>query len=351
MVGQELVDKSTTGRVRPWKEHKINSGTMVDRYDYLIQKGHEGYRSKAQRMRECGSRLTFVECKEHGYRKLQKAFFCKARLCPLCTWRKSLFTYHQFNQVAHKVIEDHPGTKFLFVTLTSKNVNGDGLKAELRGQAKAFGKMLRYKRVQGAVKGFFRSSEVTYNPERKNYHPHIHAILAVNSRYFKNSEYIKQAEWTELWQKALKVDYKPRVDVRKVKAKHQGVPTIQEDLAAVGAEVAKYSVTVKDIIAPAPRPKDSWGMKDAKLQMRNDPVWQADVIHTLEDQLHKVRMQGYGGILKDAYGALNMTDVEQSDLITMPDEQAEVCTCPICQSELSQVHVLWHPDRHQYLYE
>ena len=42
--------------------------------------------------------------------------------------------------------------------------------------------------------------------ERMNVHPHFHAMLLVKSTYF-NRDYINQAEWTDMWIKAMRLDY------------------------------------------------------------------------------------------------------------------------------------------------
>ena len=39
-----------------------------------------------------------------------------------------------------------------------------------------------------------------------NVHPHFHAMLLVKSTYF-NRDYINQAEWTDMWIKAMRLDY------------------------------------------------------------------------------------------------------------------------------------------------
>ena len=41
-----------------------------------------------------------------------------------------------------------------------------------------------------------------------NVHPHFHAMLLVKSTYF-NRDYINQVEWTDMWIKAMRLDYYP----------------------------------------------------------------------------------------------------------------------------------------------
>ncbi|WP_187337679.1 protein rep, partial [Lactiplantibacillus plantarum] len=76
--------------------------------------------------------------------------------------------------------------------------------------------------------GYLRSTEITVNEQDGSYNQHLHVLLFVKSSYFKNSNnYLAQAEWTGLWQRALKVDYEPVVHVQAVKAnKRKGTDSL-----------------------------------------------------------------------------------------------------------------------------
>ena len=82
-----------------------------------------------------------------------------------------------------------------------------------------------------------------------NVHPHFHAMLLVKSTYF-NRDYINQAEWTDMWIKAMRLDYYPQVDIRAVKPNPR--KTVDENKAKLhGAvlETFKYSVKPSDMLA------------------------------------------------------------------------------------------------------
>src|SRR5699024_11302337 len=99
--------------------------------------------------------------------------------------------------------------------------DGQELKKALSEMTKAFNKIKQYKKVKQNLLGFLRATEVTVNSKDNSYNQHMHVLVFVKSSYFKNSEnYISQAELTELWQKALKVDYRPIVNVKAVKQKN-----------------------------------------------------------------------------------------------------------------------------------
>lgn len=362
MHEDELVDRSATGKVRPWKQHKISNKKLIGLYEILNRQKGNKYESRVKRMQECADTLIFESCTNNPthHKRLKKASFCKQRFCFICSWRKTLFIFHQFLAVAEHVIKKHPQYKFLLLTLTGRNCTGEELSQEITHYLESFRRMTRRKQFADNIKGFFRTVECTYNPETDTYHPHIHCILVVPSSYFKKG-YIKQDEWTDLWRKSLRADYQPIVDIRKIKPKKQGVKTVQEEidymnqsahdsaLAAAGAEVAKYAVKMGDIIHPKPKKGDTLQMRMAKANLEKDECRQAMILDTLEDAMKNRRFIAYGGILKEAYKELGMVDLEKADLVNIGDEEKQ-CTCPVCSSELVQIQYVWNQATQAFLY-
>ena len=131
----------------------------------------------------------------------------------------------------------------MFLTLTVKNAySAEELKASLRALTKAFGKLSRYKKVSKNLLGYLRSTEITVNEQGGSYNQHLHVLLFVKSSYFTGDSvnYIKQEEWTKLWQRALKSDYEPVVHVQAVKAnKRKGTDSLQA--SAEETEVGRAS--------------------------------------------------------------------------------------------------------------
>jgi plasmid rolling circle replication initiator protein Rep len=348
---RKLSDKSSSGRERPWRKHKISNVATVD----LLRKINHG--KKARNIADCGDVLEYDECPNGHWKKLRKAYFCKDRVCSLCNWRKSLFTFAQFLIVAHRVLADYPNIQFVFLTLTVKNCELEGLSDAIKHYLQSYRRFLACKRVKSAFKGTFRSLEVTYNPVTNTFHPHLHCVAAVNKHYFSSRDYIKHPEIKALWKRSTKADYEPNCYIEKIKPRNKRLNTIQEDinlmdktlienaLVAGGAEVAKYSVKVGDITNPLIKPDDSKEMVRTKIALREDPDWQGEVLRHLINGIKRHRLIAYTGIFKEAYMALKCDDVESSDLISMPGESKE-CTCPICQSELTQVHYLWDGDNY-----
>ncbi|MTE28523.1 replication protein, partial [Winogradskyella sp. ZXX205] len=77
-----------------------------------------------------------------------------------------------------------------------------------------------------------------------------HVLLPVKKSYF-GKNYIKQTEWTSLWKKAMKLDYTPIVDIRRVKGKakidaEQIENDVREAMMEQKAVLEIYKYPVKD---------------------------------------------------------------------------------------------------------
>ena len=79
-------------------------------------------------------------------------------------------------------------------------------------------RFVQRKQFKKISKGYVRKTEITYNPERNDFHPHIHMLIAVESNYFKNPNlYVKQDDWLEIWKKCKRDDSITQVHIKKSK--------------------------------------------------------------------------------------------------------------------------------------
>lgn len=261
-----------------------------------------GLEGKSNRVFYCGSYLEFAheissdgEVLETG--KLHSANFCRDRMCPMCSWRRSYKIFGQVSQIMEIIGDKY---KFLFLTLTVPNCAGDDLAGTLDRMMNAFRKFIRYKDFK-VVKGFFRALEITRNKDPKSksygtYHPHFHVVLAVPKMYGKGSCYVGRDRWLELWQKAMKDHSITQVDIRVARDKNASESASQE-LASAVAEIAKYAVKDSDYIYP--------GQEDLTDQ----------IVTTLTGALHHRRLVAYGGVFQDAFEKLKLDDPEDGDLV------------------------------------
>lgn len=127
--------------------------------------------------------------------KLVAANFCRLRLCPMCQRRKSLRAYSEIIRIA----ESLNSFKFIHLVLTIPNVSAQDLSAAVSRLFSSSRRLFSLSAVKKAFKGVLRACEVTYNSDRKDYHPHLHCLVAVNSSYFSSRDYLSQAELLRLW--------------------------------------------------------------------------------------------------------------------------------------------------------
>lgn len=320
-----LQDKTATGKKRDWKGKKVRSSLMSSHYEGLEKRiGAPYYGKKAEKISNCAECLTFKREKETGRLKLYQAYFCKVRLCPMCAWRRSLkIAYH--NKLIVEEANKQYKPAWIFLTLTVKNVEGDQLKQTITDMMQGYRKLFQYKKVKTGTLGFFRALEITKNHKENTYHPHFHVLIPVKRNYFGKS-YIKQAEWTSLWKKAMKLDYTPIVHVQRVKGK-KGI-----DAEAIEKEVREAMEEQKAILEISKYP-----VKDTDV-IRGNGVTEEnlDTVYYLDDALSARRLIGYGGILKDIHKELNLTDAEDGDLIKIEEDNDEVA------NETFEVMAHWH---------
>lgn len=268
---------------KPWDTHRANASQV----QALYQKSE--FQQYATRIQECSQRLGFAfQAQDSGELKLrlQQARFCRVRHCPVCQWRRVLKWRAKFFTAVPKVMEAHPNARWLFLTLTVRNCPVSELRATLGQMNKAWERMS--KRKQFPALGFVRSTEVT-RAENGDAHPHFHCLLIVKPSYFSGQNYVTQAQWGELWQQSLRVDYLPIVDVRSVKPRHAKTNGISVALL----ETMKYTVKPDDLL--------------------HDAAW----LQELTKQLHKTRAVSVGGLLRDY-----IDDKEPDDLIHVDEEAA-----------------------------
>ena len=209
---------------------------------------------------------------------------------------------------------------YIFLTLTVKNCEGDKLSETIDQMMEGWHRLTSQKAFKQAVKGWFRALEITHNVDRKSsaydtFHPHFHVLLAVNKSYFKDKEYITQVKWTELWKKAIRTNYTPVVDVRKVKG---------ENGAAV-AEVAKYTVKDKEYIIP-----EEWDLT-------------VETVRILDAALDGRRLVAYGGAMKEWHKKLNLDDEVDGDLVNVGEEETDAA------ETTREEAYFWHTGYSQYI--
>lgn len=306
-VNQEeiLVDKNSRGKDRNWRGRKILSLKLADIFKELQYKD-----SLIERVATCGDTLRFIR-REDGSLKLYQAYFCKNKLCPMCNWRRSMKYSYQTSRIVDEAIKQSPKGRFLFLTLTVKNVEGQALNSTISQLTKSFDRLFKRAKVQRNLLGYLRSVEVTHNEDDNSYHPHIHVLMMMRPSYFKGENYISQKEWGNLWSQSLKVSYKPMIDIRTVKETGKG-------LRGAVLETAKYPT------------------KPIKLDIENKQV-----VDDLYNGLYRKRQLGYGGLFKTIKKQLALDDVESGDLVHTSDDKENI-------SKGTEIVAIWNANKQNY---
>ena len=268
---------------RIWDKHRYSADLVADHY-----RGEADFEKYALRMDTCAQLLDFklLPNLDTGQLelKLSGARFCRVPRCPICQWRRSLKWKGRALQVLPLVLEDYPKYRWLFLTLTQKNCLVMELRKTITEMNKSFVRLTKLK--CWSVQGWIKSLEVTRSYDG-NAHPHFHCLLMVSPSYFSRN-YISYEDWTGLWQKAARLDYKPQVYIRAV-SKNQN-PTI------LIPEILKYSLKESDL----------YKSKEFLLEVTR--------------QLYKMRCISVGGVLRQY---LKKIEEEPEDLISINELETE----------------------------
>lgn len=270
-------------RDKPWDKHRGNADKVSAFY---AGSEFQGY---SDRIHDCSELLDFrlVPDDDDGLFKLKlsSAKFCRVRHCPVCQWRRSLMWKAKAYKVLPKLVNEYPTYRWLFLTLTVRNCPITELRQTLGWMHESFKRLTKLKSFPAV--GWIKSTEVTRGKDGSA-HPHFHCLLMVQPGYF-GKNYIKQAEWVEMWRKCLRIDYDPILDIQAIKKGQHPSSLIPELL--------KYCTKESDLVC--------------------DRQWFLE----LTRQMHKLRAIATGGLLKDYLSEL---ENEPEDLIGKDDEGEEL---------------------------
>lgn len=232
-----------------------------------------------ERMNLCASTL-FFGYTEDGERRLRNTSYCRARLCPVCQWRRSLKVRGQMTEILEHV-ERAQGLRYIMFTVTVRNCQSRDLRPTLKTMLRAWGRLTSRAWFKKICLGVYRAVEVSINPLDKSCHPHIHAVLAVRPGYFSGRDYIKTEEWAQRWQEALESPYTPIVHLTVLKKPYE----------KSAAEIAKYSLKVSNLI---------------ELLNEIPDIMLAELHYGLSG----LRLFSLSGVFRQAHKELHLTDID-----------------------------------------
>lgn len=264
---------------RDWRGKKamtLRTAHLMEEYDP----------ERAAKLRECGTYLEFAKAPDGM--KLHRANFCRERMCPMCQWRRCAKLRVQADKIYKAEVE--AGYQHIFVTLTQRNCTGEQLCETLDKMSVQLRRWQRSADYGKSFAGAYCATEVTYNAERNDFHPHFHLILTCQKDYFDphNPNYWTLDRIIDKWAELMELDYRPSCEVEAVKQKPgYGITSSLAELCKYPTKVAQVpdSKTL-EIVDRALRGRKliRWTGITAKIreQMNMDDIEQGNLIHTDE---------------------------------------------------------------------
>lgn len=287
----------------PWRLKRMRANRLKKLYDLA------GFKEYGERVDLCAMWFKFGRFGPNMERHVLNPKFCNLRLCPICIARRARARGRILSRVMDGVQVEHK-CNYLFLTLTIRNVPGDKLGEAIAQLTEAWHRFIRQRPIARAFKGTFRAIEITRNNDPKSewygtYHPHIHAIVAVEDEYFskKSSLYLTHEELVARWRQAMRLDYDPGVYIEatygKGQKKRRKNGKSGDDAANRGAvlEAAKYSTKDSDYISE---------------QLTDEEG--AQVVADYTKALFHRRLTSFTGWLKEMAVRLKVEDLEKADL-------------------------------------
>lgn len=277
---------------------------------------------------------------------IYKTLFCKTRLCPVCSWRREIkISIHTRQILAAMLEQEKRGFKFLFLTLTVRNVWDCDMMPHTSNNV--FDRMLYawHKLTTGStakyakwfnsfVLGWYRGLEVTRNLDKYkvdyvtdqktgkkkkvivrdlsgdpvpnkwylSWHPHFHCILVVPEDFEFDKDAL-EAEFLQAWQTCYGDPTITQVDVREFKANKKILenPDLQKKFSAT--ELQSMAIVSGVVEAAKYTVKSSDYMLDPK------------ATRLLDLAIERRRLVAYGGLMKEYHNKLHLDDEIDGDLL------------------------------------
>lgn len=288
-----------------WSEKKTSSIAIAHR---MIE---AGFRKRGYLMLDCGKFIEMKYCPDCGKSFVSSAMMCRDRLCPTCQWRLSIRRFAEMCCTL-SYIEDLDEKNTAFWTVTLRNCPIDQLKFTIQRMNEAWHRVLSRKTFKHHVSGWARSLEVTYNPERNDFHPHFHIIVMTDGVLSEGEFYtVLRKEWKE----SLRISYDPITDFEFIKDRQNRL----DNDAFIHAVSETYKYTMK-----------SKSLLEMPLSAFKGYV----------NGIAGVRVASYGGKIKEARKLLGYDDNEN-------EEEVSRSKCE-CGADLQVALLQWSLEAGQY---
>lgn len=237
-------------------------------------------RTRAERQLRCAQFLQYAITPGTLEMRLNFATWCRLRSCPVCTYIRSVKLRKKIIPALTTLSREYPEGRFIFLTLTVKNCHQSLLRETVESMQKGWTRF--YKRNSTPFLGFLKTLEVTrpkecfyageyiarlgrkqirrlfeaipsssgFDPRlweeypSEEVHPHYHVLALVDQSYFNEENYINHPGWVARWKLAMRLDYMPIVNIRRVYSYGE------DEIVNAGLEATKYVLSPKDMLDP-----------------------------------------------------------------------------------------------------
>lgn len=249
--------------------------------------GGEDWQRRADRVSGCSTQFGLKVDRSSGEVVGAIVNRCRDRFCPACAYRRALEVRDRVRRAVRSILGVWPDARFAMLTLTARNVPVGELRAAVRSIDAAWKRLTESK--DWPAFGYVRFLEVTRGRDGTA-HPHLHVLLVLHPSYFtdrgQDATYLPWQRWVELWQRALRVDYRPVVDVRAIR------PT-RELLRRFRGQAVNPSQLYELAVAESMAELAKYPLKLDK-RLLEDPAWFLEACR----QLKSARAVSAGGVFR-----------------------------------------------------
>ena len=357
-----LKDYSNTKVVNSFSSKKSTNMVLASVYDSIYNATQDDYWSKrSKRLKSCASFLKFRIFNNNAEKlqlnnnaeKLQlkkMSTSCKVRLCPVCSWRRSLKIFsHALKIFSYLENNEDYSNKYdyLMLTLTVRNCSGSELSSTIDWLMKSFDKLMKRREIKKIAKGWYRGLEITHNHNTysksyNTYHPHYHVILCVGKSYLSNHKqklgYLSKAKWLQLWKECTGDNTITQVDIREIDVNKKRKERISKldtsSMSATELEKEKRKASIIDSTCEVVK----YAVKDSDYIISWNWELTNEVVSVLDIALRNRRLIAWGGVLKEIHKKLNLDDEVDGDLVNIDNEQINISDV----SSVIDISAFWH---------
>lgn len=191
-------------------------------------------------VKSCGDVVKYAiayegDMKSVKHKKLLYTETCGNRWCLRCMQRKALSDALEIYTLANYLYTEK-NYRFLFITLTAPNCSGNDLRDTISQFNKGVDRLFKREPYRSDFKAWITKVETTYNVKRKDYHPHLHVLVAVDKRYLKDSDrFVSNDRLRKDWREVFGDDTITQVDIKQASGR-----TKKKRMKSV-LELAKYT--------------------------------------------------------------------------------------------------------------